>query len=635
VNALVGVARAAFLVSMAVACDDGSVAPRPPGPVCPHFEDYIHPIAVGHTSGRVLDAAVLGSFAFTTGFTDGVSVIDFGDPADVRVVAGLAGLNDARAVDAAGSWLFVANGNDGLALVDVSDPAAPGGMRVVPMPGTAVDVRAAGDFVYVANDPLGLVIVDAADPVTAFVAGIENTPGGPTGVAVSGALAFVSDRDLGLRVVSVADPASPFLIRSVALPGFEHAVDAQGGLVAVAVGPAGLRLIDASTPAFADIVGGIDTRFDAHGVAMAEDVAYVADGTSGVILIDVSDPTQPAARGSIGTPLATEDVAIYGDRLVIADSPAAVRILDIAPPTAAPFDSVAAEGDALSLFPMGDLVVVADASFGLRVVDPAARAVVGELAASGPPVDVFVADSVAYAARGLQSVLIADLHDPAAPVAAGEIAVTAMVDAIGVDGEFAYLLDSRGLLVERRIDGTGVPRSFSGGGPYYPSLTMDRHFAFGPLVFLCEYGRVLVILASQMRPLSAFAVGGAPRRVLVRHVDGPAGPGTGLWVYVAMSASANGHSAIELYDYTNHLNPQLLSRVWCGGGAVDVVLTDARMIVAEGDGCEVFERLAGDRARPIGLIMDRALRVAVSKSTLVAAGGKSGVLFVSLEDCLE
>jgi hypothetical protein len=103
-----------------------------------------------------------------------------------------------------------------------------------------------------------------------------------------------------------------------------------------------------------------------------------------------------------------------------------------------------------------------------------------------------------------------------------------------------------------------------------------------------------------------------------------------------MTISLTGQSAVELYDFANHLNPTLLARVYCGGGAADVALTDARLIVGEAeDGCEIFERLSGDRARPMGLVMERAMRVAVSGGTLVVAGGKSGILFASLEDCLE
>jgi hypothetical protein len=637
VSALRAAAGALLLLSCA-ACDDVNIgAPKPPGPSCRGFDDYVHTIAVGHPAGGVLDAAAAGSFAFTAGGSTGVSVIDIGDPADVRVVAALGALSDARAVDAAGAWLFVANGGDGLALVDVSSPSAPVVARVVPMPGTAVDVRVSGSHLFVADDPLGLVVVDAADPASASIVGIENTPGAPVGVAVSGTLAFVADRDLGLRVVNAADPASPFLVKSVALPGFRHAVDARDSLVAVAVGPAGVSLVDVSVPAFASVVGTFDTPWDARGVALAGDVAYVADGPTGVVLVDVSDASAPAARGSIGTPQVNQKVAVYGGRLAIADGAAGVRIVDISPDTAAPVDSIAAEGDARSLSSMGDLVVVADASFGLRVVDPAARAVVGELAITGEPRDVFVADSVAYVARGADSVVIADLHDPAAPVATGAITTPSFVDAVGVDGELAYLLDSGGLLVERRIDGTGVPRAYSASNVFFPSLTMARHFAFGTLVFLPDArGSVTVIFASGMRPLTVFPVGGSAQRVLIRYVDGPSGPGTGIQAYVAMTISLTGQSAVELYDFANHLNPTLLARVYCGGGAADVALTDARLIVGEAeDGCEIFERLSGDRARPMGLVMERAMRVAVSGGTLVVAGGKSGILFASLEDCLE
>lgn len=630
-------AVAAALCLCAGACDDVNVgAPKPPGPVCNQYRDYIHTVAIGRPAGRVFDAAVSGRIAFTAGDA-GVSIVDLEDAADTRVVAVLPALAGARAVDAAGEWLFVAAGDDGLAVVNVSNPAAPVVAPSVAIPGTTVDVRVTGSRVYAANEDLGLVVIDATDPAAAVVTGIENTPGRAVAVAASGMLAFVADEQLGLRIVDVSDPAAPFLIRALAVPGFMEGVDARDHLVAVAAGGAGMQLVDATLPGFASVVGSFDTPSNAVGVALAGDVAYVADAVSGIVLADVRNPGAPVSRGVIGTPVATVAVAVSGEHLAVADDAAGVRLVDVVPGIAAPFATLAPGGDARTMAGMGDLVVVGDAAFGLRVVDPAARAVVGELPFTGAARDVFVADSVAYVARQGGNVLIADLRVPSAPVQAGTIPQTGSAEAVGVDGPFAYVLDAGNIVFERRIDGTGTPRSYDAGDVYFPSLTLDRDVQYGTLVYLPDRrGSVTIMLASLMRPLAVFPVGGSAERVVLHRVDGPLGPGTGRHAYVAVSGLLNGQSAIEVYDLTGDPRfPVLLARVPCGGGVVDVALSPVRMIAGGGaGGCEIFDGVPGAAVRPDGLLIAPAWRVAVSGATLVVAGGARGILLAELEGCL-
>lgn len=632
-RALRTLAFAAMLTACA-ACDNADVVtpPPPPGPACLKLEDHLHTLAIARPGGRTFDATVAGTLAFTANDLDGVFIADFSDPTDVSIVGAVPSLVDARAVNVVGSLLFVANGAAGLAVIDVSNPAAPQVRGVATMPGKAVDVDAIGTLAFVANDALGLVIVDASDPAAPAIRGIENTPGKAVGVAAaaSEALVFVADEMLGVRVVNIADVDAPFLIRSIGVTGVAQAVAVESGVVAVAAREGGLVLI-APVPA-GGVVKQFATPANALGVALANKIAFVADATEGVRVIDVHDPANPVEINSLGPASYAQDVAVAEGKLVISDDGSGARVVDIANAPAPPLNAIAGIGDASAVALFGDLALIADASYGLRVVDPATRRVVSELAIAGAPLDVIVADSLAYVTTSDNAVAIVDLHDPVAPVSRGFVPGVFGADAVAVKAPFIYFLASGGTVLEKRLDGSGTPRDFTASDAYFPSFTLDDPYIYLP----DRRGNIWVLVRASMSLAAILPVGGSAERVVIRYEDGPFFPIPR--VMVAISGLANGQAAIETWDYTTLFNPLLLSTVACGGNAVDLAFDGAWMAVAEAeDGCEVFD-LAGAAPRAIGYVSGPTPRVAVVNSsmgsTIVIAGGNRGLFLVSPQDCL-
>jgi hypothetical protein len=623
---------AAAAVLLCAACDDASVV-NPPGPIptCATLEDYFHTIAIARTTGSTIDATASGAFAFLANGADGIVISDFSSSAEAVVVAGVPSLIDTRAVDIEGTLLFVANGDDGLAIVDVANPNAPQLLGAVPMPGCAVDVDASGSLAFVADDAIGLVIVDASDPGAPVIRGIENTPGKAVGVAAPDAdsLAIVADETLGVRMVNVADVDAPFLIRSVAVPGVAQAVAYENGVVAVAAQLAGLVMI-APAPS-GGVVGQIAVPLgEALGVAMTNQIAFVAGASGGVIVVDVGDPANPRPINSLGAAPYVRDVAVVAGRLVTADTQAGARVAEIGRPQEPPVDALAGIADARALAPLGDLVVVADASHGIWTVDPVTRQTVGDLSIAGTSVDVFIADSLAYVNTADIGVVAVDLHDPAVPVDLGIVPDSYGAEAVAVEDPFIYMVQSGTLVVESRLDGSGFPRYYNASGAFPQSIAIDDLYLYLPDLL----GNVLIVERASMRLAASLPVGGSAQRVVIRYEGGPLLPVPR--VVVALSGNPSGRAAIETWDFTTLFAPRLISRMECDGDAVDMAFEGMWMVVAEGDdGCEVFSQTALGESQPTGHLMGPAPRATVVAGMIAVAGGTRGLLLVSPTDCLE
>jgi hypothetical protein len=321
------------------------------------------------------------------------------------------------------------------------------------------------------------------------------------------------------------------------------------------------------------------------------------------------------------------DVAVFGDRLAVADDLSGVRVVSIATPASPAVDAYLAGGDIRAVVPMGNLLVVADASFGLRVFDPAARAVVGEIAIAGAPHDLALADSIAYLI-GDGGVPVVDLHDPTMPAPLPPIPAGGPYDGVAVAGEFIYLLASTGTLVEQRLDGSGLPRSLNTNGPYLPSLTIEDPYVYMP----DRQGALFAVVRTSMRLASIIPMGASAERVVFRRTQGPFLPVVRGWV--AESGLVNGKAALEVYDFADIIFPQLVGTVPCAGNAVDVAFLGDHMAVAEGgDGCEIFELTGEAAARAVGYFPEPALRVTASGNGFAMAAGASGLVLIGLDGC--
>jgi hypothetical protein len=246
-----------------------------------------NPQPVGETQpiGYSPNLAVSGHYAYVTGW-DGLEVIDVSDPANLRRVAVLDGI-EGRLV-ASGSQAFVADPRAGLRVIDISDPTNPQRFGIYDTGREAQAVAASGSYAYLWESSDRLQVIDIRNPAHPQWVGGYDTSDWPFGLLVSTTFAYDSDPDETWLVKDVSDPANP---RSVG--GFKTIASAMGvvvsGRYAYARVVNGLEVIDVSDPTHPQRVGGI-SGFDAMGVAVHGDKVYVAAGAQGLLILKARQP---------------------------------------------------------------------------------------------------------------------------------------------------------------------------------------------------------------------------------------------------------------------------------------------------------------------------------------------------------
>jgi hypothetical protein len=617
---------ALVLASVAGCEDDGPTGMQPVMPemnACLTLEDFAHTSAIARPPGRSYGAAINGDVLAAANGSDGLFLFDIFDPSMIGTGTPVA-ITDARAVALSETHAFVAAGAGGLVVVDAASGSV---VATVPTPGFAVDVIVSSDRAYVANEVVGLVIVDVSNPALPAVLGIENTPGRYVGVAVVEPLAFVADRDNGLVIMNVSDPSSPFIVKRVAVPGVARGVAADGNLVAVAAQQAGLQLVDASAPSAAEVVGSHATYRDALAAAFSGDALFVVEGSGGIEVFDVRKPSQPVLAQRLVTTSIAWDVTANDGRAAVAEDGGGVRALTATAPIAPRLDVVMA-GDIRTVAKYDDYILAIDANFGMRVFDPARGAVVGDIFIPRSPTQVSVAPPYVYVLAGTDFLRV-DMSDPENPRQAGNTVLTDTFDDMAVAGEFMYLLESEGVLIERRLD-SPASRNFTASNAYFTSITV-----VGSYVFLADRrGNVWAVSRSTMNVAAFSPVGGSAERVVYRLEDGPFGPGSVPRWHVAISGLADGRGGMETYDFGNVIFPDRIRSVPGSIPAIDVALTSTHVLtLGAAGGMEVFERAEDGSARPVGYFPQTGLRVVDAGDRFAVAGGEQGLFLIGFDGC--
>ncbi len=627
--------RTVLMLALGVlACDEGSpvIVETPPRetvetPRCPPFDDNLRTRAVARPAvGKTARAVSRDGYVYGAAGADGAYIADIIDPSRVRIIRTFPQLTDARDVAATDRLLYVADGTNGLAVANISDPVHATVTGALSLPGAAVDVAAAGTRGYVINDLLGLVIVDASNAAQPRVLGIENTPGNAVAVAVDGTLAFVADQTDGLRVVNVADPAAPFILARLAVPGVARGVAVHNSLVAVAAGSAGLQLVDVSDPTQPSIVSALPTSDDAVGAALGDGVAYVAVGRGGMDVANVALPSSPLRIQTVGTAARTVDVTLDGNRPTVAEDVAGARVFEVRTlelPSYTALDGITAFAAA----PMGDLLVLAETSGRVSVVDPSQHSLVGRISLFAYPSDIAVEDSVAYIPTG-NGCMVVDLHRPWAPTVQQRIPFA--LDVVAVDGP--SLFQAGGLssfLVEYALDGSFQARSLTLTGSWLTAMEVDDDH-----VYLADrYGYLRVAVRSNFTTYYTIPMRDDAEDVVVRYEDGPRGPGTRRTAYVAVVGVVTGLASVDCIDLSDLASPVLLWRADCGGNAVGVDVMGSRMVVAEGaDGCEMFS-IGATGAFPLGYGFWNTLGATFGGGHMVFFRQNYGIGIIALDDC--
>ena len=280
---------------------------------------------------------------------------------------------------------LVADNAAGLQIFDITDPTRPALRSTYPTPNTAIAVDAVPGLAFVAMHQAGLDIVNISDPDHPALLTHFDTPRTVRDVKIVGDLAYLVDRIYGLYILDISDPANPAVLSVTDTPGLAERVTIAGTLAIVAHGTYDTQIIDISDPGHPAIVSSIPPSINKVGVlqtAMQGDLLYVADRTSGYRVFDLGNPDAPMLLGSFNP--------------VITGETSSVR----------------------ALLPMGNLLYVANWSFGLTTLDnsdPLNPRIIANYPSSGDALNLTKRDNLMFISAGDGGLQIYDTTNGAAP----------------------------------------------------------------------------------------------------------------------------------------------------------------------------------------------------------------------------
>ncbi|NOZ58658.1 MAG: hypothetical protein GXO66_03660 [Euryarchaeota archaeon] len=293
-----------------------------------------------------LDVAVVYPYAYVTS-SWGLSIIDFSDLENPRLVGSLRTRGQAEGIAVAGRYAFVCDGLEGLKVVDISDPRSPRVVGEFRYRGNLKQVEIEGDLAYVANfnyingllvlnisNLSNITLVGKFDPpgyehvrdlfvdedyvyLADFTGGLQivekdtlrlaatyQSRGVAYSVAVQGDIAVLADSDAGVDVIDVSTPEEPRRIANLQTMGYAIRVGALDELVFVTTGTHGLYIFNLSVPERPRLVAKFDTPGNAFGFDISGSYLYLADFDNGLLVLDISSPASPRLVSRYPAPVA-------------------------------------------------------------------------------------------------------------------------------------------------------------------------------------------------------------------------------------------------------------------------------------------------------------------------------------------
>ncbi len=440
------------------------------------------------------DLTVQDNYIYIAELSDGLSIIDVSNPSN-PIKKSTFETYKALSVTVNGAYAYVADGSNGIRIINISDPVNPVEVSHFETNGTANNIFVAGDYAYVADGTDGLRIISISDPANLNeVASYSNihayrvdisykyayvtdewdgllhildlsNPANPQEVGyfdshdISGVdalrnYAYISDSRAGLQIIKITDPSNPQLVSNMET-GWDNTtgIYAKDNYVYLSGGYSGLHIIDVSTKSNPAEIGRFNTtsRSNAKGLSVSNNYAYIAGWGDGILtIINISDPTNPYETGYYDPNGSADAVTINGNYAYLISGEGGFMIIDISdsvnPVIAASIYSNLREPSGIAL--NGDYAYVTDRGpimghGGLHIInigDPANPLEVGFLSTEDRPRDITVNGNYAYVANSRSGLWIIDINDPENPAKVASFDINSgYASKITVGGKYAYL----------------------------------------------------------------------------------------------------------------------------------------------------------------------------------------------------
>ena len=353
-------------------------------------------------------------------------------------------------VEVSGDLAFVAS-TQGLITLDVSVPVSTHRLDTDWIGDYIKGMAFDGTILYVAcDDPNnsndGLRIYDVSDPRDLIHLSFLPTTQGLHDVAVHGTTAYLAEGTWGMTVADVQDPETPSLLGVADTPGLASGIVKVDSRVLVADGVGGLRLFDAGVLVSPEVIGNhrsdnvVDVEKDGQRV-------FLADARWGLRIFDITDPSSPRELADYSDMGGVHDVEIVGPDAYIAVSDG-LGVIDISNiqmpvergryvlPENESIDAVTVVGTRAYVVGNGTLSII-------DMMDPTQAVERGELYLEELLNDVKVVGGIAYVTSGgtytYGLLSMVDVSDPDNPVVLSRHSCSSPIDAVSLDGSYAYL----------------------------------------------------------------------------------------------------------------------------------------------------------------------------------------------------
>jgi hypothetical protein len=396
--------------------------------------------------------AVDGAFAYVA-TSAGLTVLDVGEGSPAVPVGFFASTWEPSDLVVRGGFAYVTIPHVGLHVFDLSNPAYPARVGVWEADWNAHDLDVSGGFAYVADGEDGVRVLDVSTPGAPSEVSVLQAPGAVSRISVSGSVALAVTDGSGVWVADLSDPFTPWWFGQVPTEGPAVAAAMADGTAYVSEGPGAVRsdygrfrIVDLSEPRSPADRASFEYRSTPSDLAAVDGVVYAATGDTGLFL-GVVGAVGLSRTAFLDTPGFASGVAVHGDLVLVADGTAGMRVVDVSD-VSGPVEVGALDtpGEARRIATRGEVAFVADGEAGLRIVDlstPQHPVEVSSIDTGGPALDVAVAGDYVYVATGEQ-LLVIQAADPHRPFDAYQ---TADVRATCVEARQGYLYACSGDLV--------------------------------------------------------------------------------------------------------------------------------------------------------------------------------------------
>ncbi|MBU1937693.1 hypothetical protein KKG05_09870, partial [bacterium] len=347
------------------------------------------------------DVAVQGDYVYLACQEEGLRIVDITDynsPIDVAHLP----ITRADVVTVAGNYAYVGSWVNGVQVIDISNPASPQEVHSVPVDRGVNAIRIEGNHAFICSPSSGLIIMNIANPSTAYVVWNSTDLPGMQDIDIHGSIAYAVTNNDGMFVLDISDLSSPQILDTFQVDDYNYITGCSisDGYAYLSCGWSGLRVVNLSTM---EAVAQIDSLYYAYAVKVQNGFAYVhyGDFDCPIAIVDIANPSSPQTLG------------IYY------------------PPQ-----------DLLKFTMKGNLIYVADAQHGLRIVDasdPRDPIEIAHYSRYGRDTDVTVKDNIAYVREDMKLKMI-DISDMQHPIELGYFEMNWNYGDAEIVGNTAYLV---------------------------------------------------------------------------------------------------------------------------------------------------------------------------------------------------